>query len=462
MKGITQIELKNVVTGETQLYQEENMITEAVTDLLRALPMYYQHSEIEKNFVPLWEKAMGGIVLFDATIEEQTNSYYEPYGVNKVGYASAGASNLTDPKRGSRNTIESQILTNGVKMVWDFTTAQANGTIKSICLTSTEGGEGEYGSVSGQIKTNTRFITKNTISSSESNAITVSYCLVSVEEDAINKVPQLISITQEIATIKLRKHTIPLGIVSMTNKSLTYGVCDESETVAVTFKNAESLAANYLSFVDGGDGYWYGFYTPGNRIGNGKLYVVKIKKESYEITDLGYQTLTGCALVSINSYSMVFLPVISNGYVYLSKFDTTLSSSYNYYYGTETVYKVNLSNFTDIVEIVTGERFSRGANYIASARLPNGSVVYNDRIIHPDNSCMVMPTLSSTYSWFFDDYYFNYPLICYKTFLFTLGEYKRCMMAINPYYLASINNLDTPITKTADKTMKITYTLTYE
>ena len=30
----------------------------------------------------------------------------------------------------------------------------------------------------------------------------------------------------------------------------------------------------------------------------------------------------------------------------------------------------------------------------------------------------------------------------------------------NPFYLGTINNLGTPVTKTADKTMKITYTLT--
>ena len=30
----------------------------------------------------------------------------------------------------------------------------------------------------------------------------------------------------------------------------------------------------------------------------------------------------------------------------------------------------------------------------------------------------------------------------------------------NPFYLGTINNLGAPVTKTADKTMKITYTLT--
>lgn len=129
MKGITEIELTNVKTGEKETYVEENLVTNAVADLLKGVPAYYQPDEITANFLPLWQKAMGGVVMFDTTLEENADNYYAPYTANKVGYAGADASNLTDPKRGSRNVLESEVLENGVKMVWDFTTAQAKGTI---------------------------------------------------------------------------------------------------------------------------------------------------------------------------------------------------------------------------------------------------------------------------------------------------------------------------------------------
>ena len=140
MTGITEIELTDVKTGEKECYVEKNMVTNAVADLLKGVPPFYLPTEISTNFFPLWQKAMGGVVLFDSTLEENADKYFEPYNVKKVGYASNGASNLTDPKRGSRNVLESEVLENGVKMVWDFTTAQANGTIKSVCLTSSKGG----------------------------------------------------------------------------------------------------------------------------------------------------------------------------------------------------------------------------------------------------------------------------------------------------------------------------------
>ena len=40
------------------------------------------------------------------------------------------------------------------------------------------------------------------------------------------------------------------------------------------------------------------------------------------------------------------------------------------------------------------------------------------------------------------------------------GFYPVTYMSMFPQYLATINNLSQPVTKTADKTMKITYTIT--
>ena len=49
----------------------------------------------------------------------------------------------------------------------------------------------------------------------------------------------------------------------------------------------------------------------------------------------------------------------------------------------------------------------------------------------------------------------------YNDNLDAIGTYFDRLTAFkNPLYLATINNLDSPVTKTAAKTMKITYTLT--
>ena len=92
-------------------------------DALKMIWKYHYSNtlpKINKYFVGFFlEEELVGVVLFDSTLEENVEKYFEPYTVKKVGYANDGASNLTDPKRGSRNVLESEVLENGVKMVWD-------------------------------------------------------------------------------------------------------------------------------------------------------------------------------------------------------------------------------------------------------------------------------------------------------------------------------------------------------
>ncbi len=309
------------------------------------------------------------------------------------------------------------------------------------------------------------FITRNLLESSTSNSMRCGYRMVSIEPDDINKLPQMYSISQTRDSIIIRKHSLPMGYLSQTNTSIIYSDFVESENITIAFPNPNSFSEDTLLFIDGYDGYWYGFYTNANKTGDGSLYVVKIKKDDYTLTDLGYQTLSGCTLAYIIGNSNYYVPVISNGFVYLAKCNTSLSNSYYYYYATEVVYKVNLSNFVDVKEIITGGTLSKETYNMGICRLPNGSVVYGDRVIRPDDTCIIAQALSSLGAWFYNGYYFRHPVIFYKTFMFLIAINPNnyyCMIAVNPYYLATINNLSTPITKTADKTMKITYTLTYE
>ena len=464
MKGITEIELTNVTTGEKERYVEENLVTNAVADLLRGVSPYYQPDEIVANFLPLWQKAMGGVVMFDTTLEENADNYFASYTANKVGYAGADTSNLTDPKRGSRNVLESEVLENGVKLVWDFTTAQANGTIQSICLTSSVGGEGELGSETGLPISYERFIADNLGGNYESAALEVTYRPVSIEYDKVNKTYQIISLYQDTAAVILRKHNFPSGDISQTTGSLVFFENSEDENISIEYANPNSLGAGYLTFTDGHDGYWYGFYAPGNKSGNGSLYGIKISKEDYSITDLGTQTLSSCLLVQVRR--IYHTPVISNGYVYIPKYDTASSSSY-FAYASSVLYKINLSNFADVTELSTGDAFPTytDCDEISLCRLADGSILYGDRWVRPDDTCVTISALAGDLGWYIDSFHSDHPVFLFRTFMVagitesgdTLGS-----IAVNPYYLATINNLSSPITKTADKTMKITYTLTYE
>ena len=71
LKGKAVIELKNVKTGEVQKTEQENLITNAVTEILRTNPIgtfYRNANEITTfrwdQFLPICPNLIGGILLF--------------------------------------------------------------------------------------------------------------------------------------------------------------------------------------------------------------------------------------------------------------------------------------------------------------------------------------------------------------------------------------------------------------
>ena len=78
----------NEATGEVESVTEENMVTEAVNDILGMNPMGVFYSEEELGDVLAWNNVLlpicpnmvGGILLFTKTLEEDAAHIYEAYG----------------------------------------------------------------------------------------------------------------------------------------------------------------------------------------------------------------------------------------------------------------------------------------------------------------------------------------------------------------------------------------------
>ena len=146
MKGITEIELTNVRTGEKEKYTETNLVTNAIADFFShnidgmLFTINGNTNDLNGNMLPLCPNGIGGILLFSDTIEENPDRYYAPSANPCVGYASNDVNDTTNVMRGSMNLTETKRLDNGYKFVWDFTTSQANGTISCVALTHKWGG----------------------------------------------------------------------------------------------------------------------------------------------------------------------------------------------------------------------------------------------------------------------------------------------------------------------------------
>ncbi len=461
MKGTTVIELTDVNTGKAETYKDENMITNAISQLFSNNiegMLYAVQGSATANWndyhLPICPNAIGGILLFSETLEEDANNIYAPSINPCVGYASNNVNSTANVMRGSLNLTESGKITRGYKYVWDFATSQGNGTISAVALTHKRGGVGYVGD---SYDAGSRWLQMKNVSNGISG-VTANLYVDAVEVNFEGNYFVSISMNNENAIIikKVRKCYRDIGL----NFSLREDGDEILETVTLTpttFIN--SYASNgygYYDFIDGKDGYWYGFLTGGNSSGNATVKWMKIKKDDYSFTE-GTWTLTNAKLTSCGyhsgyggSPSREVRTVIRNGYVYFMHYSRT------------GLYKVNLNNSADITYIAFGftSNFNGGDNYGYTYMWNYADWIMGSDFVVDTNDVVRKTTNNRALS------YICTPLFQYGPYALTYGRYYYSSMSVYKSmwfmapYLASINNLSTAVIKTADKTMKITYTIT--
>ena len=210
----------------------------------------------------------------------------------------------------------------------------------------------------------------------------------------------------------------------------------------------------YGEFMDGQDGYWYGFSNEGNSSGDASMLWVKISKTDYSFTE-GQWTLSNACLMDVGNRELGSFPeryvkcCVRNGYLYVPA------------YNKKGIYKINLANSTDVSLIEFG--FTSKWKPLCEAGtcelyltligdlIVGGDfqITSDDTVIHTQGSARLNNAAT--------------PLFQYKNFLIGWGgsygnEYRTAYL-LTPF-LASVNNLSSAVIKTVDKTMKITYTLT--
>ena len=498
LKGTTKIELTNVKTGDKEVIEKDNLVTNVISDLLNMNPwglLYQYGSSYEGIFFPLCPNLFGGILLYEDALEENPAKYYAPMDNLLVGYSSNDINEGTDVKRGSMNQTESGRLEDGsgYRFVFDFATSQANGTISSVGLTSKWGGVGGYGSIEDT--------EKNHIFCPHSNSFEGSNPVHSEREQLLQASTVSIDYENNIGiyalvtgpnTIEVGRYHIPfntMGLLTVFNGK----VCNSYESTLIeTNTFASKLTSNvfYGTLIDGDDGYIWGFQHKDNAEGNssGKATVlwIKINKDDFSFTEGSFEVdaqlykfghYTAVELANSNAPAAVNYSIIKDGVLYAIKYNSD-----SLMYG---VYAISLSNPTD-VKLLT---FDDGAGYAfnpssssssstsyyyyykTAVNEINGVVQYRNGYINGgklhrgDNngqyaaadSCAALGSVPKpglnhgpfklvplAYQYKTNYYYFDFRIFI----MFT--------------YLATINNLPTPVEKTADKTMKITYILREE
>lgn len=488
IKGKSRIQLFDARTGEKQGdYSNKNLITNAVSKILnqnddlglwRHAQAYYSANESYgtdstfnplKTACPLATNAFGGVYLFGSTIAENTNTVMPPANTPVIGYAGGNYSG-SDVFRGAYNTNESGVTTDGAgnitgyRHVWDFGTDKANGTINCLGLTSQHGGN--FGLGANQSGEQYMPYTYNYFGSANSYLTINSYTNVTrypqtnkgiVFYIAKNADGTLTMLTRGYTDkTKIFKAVInPTSVIKLTD---SYNAI-LSETAIISGINANARVYVY-------NGVIHEIYATAG--------ATTITHKTYSLTGALQNAVTVTAPSAIsNTYNYYCIPFFFNGYYYyvpatsattinkitaagvLTSTLTIPSSVYTWFRG------IYVNEALNLVEIFMHSNANNAntVNLLLIGDDDSVSVSTTNDFVEPGVPIQVTVNFSQFAAKSVLDC-FNYLVYGMSSMYPATLDAANIICLLDMRYLASINNLAVPVTKTSAQVMKITYELT--
>lgn len=505
-KGHARIELKNEKTGELLVREEENMFTDAIYRTLNNTwtALVGGVSTLKAWNLPLSQKLLGGVALFEDPIEEvQTNNYF-PKENKVIGVAGTLASNGAKKWWGGRNALESvpyDSETKSVKHVWDFSTSEGNGTISAIGLM--DGRQADY---YGDSAWNLQYSRRLDVTS---------YFSAYGRRIAEFKGNDFVAMTNGKGNVTIKKIRFNFDTVSLNNNLGTTDVILE-RSIPLPMTNQYYTCCYWK---DGDDGYWYGFictdaafaqpvcnYEYGDYQCSKYLQVIRIHKETFTM-EYHNMTLPYCTAPRQSN------PIITKNYI---GFICTTASDWYWRSSAgvpnsllkDKICLISKLDWTCVMKDLADENANKYSLYFATynqcvssvglfnqmqnLKLPNGTYQMNELMFDDDfvvirclpgpiDSTTGLPDLNPASS---SDRYTNlrglvlrlptdanqdyntswFMILNQEKSIFLVGEcysetWKVFVLPCDCQKLMTINNLAEPVTKTSTQTMKITYTI---
>ena len=475
IKGHSIIELTDA-KGNVERFENDNMVTNALQLYLNDLgefnisPIYM--TEVRENLIG---SLLGGVLAFDSHITENANNIICPTGVGMTANGAYGVvSNDSVTEMGSFNSAESGWTSDGkYKLVWDYTTTQGNGIINCLSLTSANHGYiGEGNATSMAVKATSRSdyalcgtpqqigvdgmsdIRRRIVRGSWANS---TLTLI----DYYNLIPTAGHTDEHMSAtgkVKLKTYKVPLSKLDLRNSYPAYVSGGGSEFIPVT-ETEITLPVAFKNALNGGAPSWYlkqgeyyymiaGFgladYGQGawGRFASGTVWqVVRINPDD---------TISEFTVTNPAGEQLDFLVqgiAFSEDTILIQRYNAEdPSNSIHYFEDISTNADVTavtatfgcaILGFSYPVEEVAyfaGMKADMGARavYLINSNVPG----YNMTPQILDDNKLVSAMWESSYA-----------------------EWFNVVKTTN--YLATINNLQEQVVKTAEKTMKITYVLSF-
>lgn len=456
LKGKTIIELTDVNTGEKEIHEDENMVTNAMSNIFQSTFGHLTTEATLRGYIPAYATLMGGLLMFDQPIEENPNILYAPAGVLQTACGRYNTTNTsTGTHLGTYNVNESiyDSADRIMKFVYDYATSQGNGTIASVCLTSQEAGYGPYGgdeqyavSVARQVHA----VPKSWLVDGKDmySGITLGSYYHLFLLDPENDVGYYFSLRNS-TTLSIQKRQLGLKTFSLFSTAMP--ILETIELPAL-----ERAIGSYTTYCfDRDDNALYIFSAAAATVAsNGSFLITKVDLDTLGVAQYPMTNTTATTMNTSGRYAFVH-----RGMVYVR----SNTSSYRYY-------KMELGNSANVVQM-TG---NSGSYLLTPVFASQGKVYW--QYVNSSSSTI------TSYAYTTDEelnvlkkggndrfYYYAYsskiryipaftPVLGHEMFYYlTVGNSYNLGIYFMSHYLATINNLTEPVVKTSDKTMKVTY-----
>lgn len=469
LKGHTKIILTDVATGQQEIHEDDNLVTAALNKIIN-IEMAMNRAP-NTDILPIATNALGGLMLFDSTLDESESNIHFPMTSHLVGYADQ-AVNTEDKYRGSYNALESGKTATGFVSVWDFGTTQANGQIKAVARTHRWGGQNPI-----------RFFKSSIYAATPAGNPTTDAWWTPIRYDGTYL--YLLKGDSNAHVMRLARTKVPrlsFGCADYSDVERSYEILASWSTEVFTYTYYRYRGQSYEQqidvtvyadepqmYEDGQDGciycMWYKPYNVDTDFAYDiNYFTIKYSDESYEKSETvhlnsgtGYYTDAGSANVH---YARRYFGHVNHGILY------RMSSS------RKIIYAIPLNNVAAYraTRILSDDVSDYLANLMRVAPHNGGcffivyhytqsGYFYQNGVLYPDGVYLHIEVAGTS-----DQNYWDYTrtmdddLTVWSYNQWSPGTNAICDFATN--YLGTINNLISPVTKTAAQTMKIIYTLT--
>ena len=466
LKGHCKIELKDKKTGHIERVEEHNMITEFSEELFKQMGYLRPNAFANRETLPI-DDLFGGIMCFDTAITEQTDMtgrhsspLYPPADKEMVANASMAITGNTAPEElGQYNSRSSASTATTRKFIFDWDTDEGLGQIASVCLTSKYGGYKGVG---------------NSYSDTRDTSIRVNE---PIEQTVSGDTGRQTSLTSSSRIAYINRSNNRIGVVysfEPTAGTLTIKEYDLSGVGINPFKNLNAIGTNArevatidytftpVAYTSNGSwitysryGYWgIVVFSKNPNDADNTLSVLKFNldntQEQYTFANVQCGWVNGIT-GQYYRFSVGFL----GNYFIIANHSSFYSGGYNYVKACHTgTYEVtSLGTLPDAGNASGPGVILEGRFYVGNSviRLKNGTPT-----LEKLNGTGLMALAQNDGFWCggqaVDD-----PYICWNG----TNDVSFAVVGtlIRPY-LATIFNLDSPVQKLGDKTLKITYELT--